>query len=135
MKTQLILSALLLAASTAAFAYENTPISTLITVVKNHEGEKLVADAAGKTLYVFDHDQNKPAPVCNGDCAEVWPPYLLSAEEMANLKAPLGSIQRVNQKPQLTYEGRPVYTFAFDRKSGDDKGDGLGNVWHYIELE
>ena len=36
---------------------------------------------------------------------------------------------------QLTYEGRPVYTYAFDRVKGDDHGDGIGGVWHYIEIE
>jgi predicted lipoprotein with Yx(FWY)xxD motif len=77
---------------------------------------------------------NKDKPTCVGDCAEQWPPYILTPEEAANLAAPLGSIVRVNNKVQLTYGGRPVYTFAFDRISGDDKGNGLGGVWHYIEL-
>ncbi|WP_374076099.1 hypothetical protein [Bdellovibrio bacteriovorus] len=107
----------------------------LTTIVTNDDGEKLVADSIGKTLYVFDPDMNKPTPTCTGDCAEVWPPYILTDEEALDLKAPLGHVLRANNKAQLTYEGRPVYTYAFDRVEGDDFGDGIGGVWHYIELE
>ena len=107
----------------------------LTTLVQNDEKETLVADSIGKMLYVFDLDQGAAAPKCTGDCAEVWPPYLLSAEEVASLKSPLGSIARANKKVQLTYAGRPVYTYIFDRQKGDDHGDGIGGVWHYIEIK
>ncbi|MDD4976094.1 MAG: hypothetical protein PHY93_17190 [Bacteriovorax sp.] len=108
---------------------------TLTTQVQNDEQEKLLADSIGKTLYVFDLDAGSVTPKCTGDCAEVWPPYILSADETAHLQAPLGSIVRANKKAQLTYEGRPVYTYIFDRIVGDDHGDAIGGVWHYIELK
>jgi len=107
----------------------------LVRTVTNDEGEHLLADSFSKTLYVFDLDQHKPAPVCTGDCAEVWPPYIVTDAEAATLKAALATIARANKKLQLTYEGRPVYTYIFDRKKGDDMGDGLGGVWHYIEVK
>ena len=106
-----------------------------VTTVTNDEGEHLIADFTGRTLYVFDLDQGRATPACSADCAEIWPPYLLQANEVAGLQAPLGSIVRANKKIQLTYGGRPVYTYAFDRTVADDKGDGIGGVWHYIELE
>jgi predicted lipoprotein with Yx(FWY)xxD motif len=109
--------------------------SSLVQTVTNDEGENLVADNSARTLYVFDMDQGRPQPACNGDCAEVWPPYLLNEAEAKALTAPLGSIARLNNKLQLTYNGRPVYTYAFDRHSADDQGDGVGGVWHYIELQ
>jgi predicted lipoprotein with Yx(FWY)xxD motif len=28
------------------------------------------------------------------------------------------------------YGGKPLYTFAGDKKSGDMNGDGVGQVWH-----
>lgn len=106
----------------------------LTTVVQNDEAENLLADRFNRTLYVFDLDQNQPAPVCNADCAELWPPYILTPTEVAALQPPFGSITRTSKKVQLTYNNRPVYTYGFDRKQGDDQGDGIGNVWHYIEL-
>lgn len=103
--------------------------------VKNDEGEILVADSLGKTLYVFDNDLGQTAPTCTGDCAEVWPPYIITTEEAGKLTAPLASAVRPNGKLQLMYEGRPVYTYIFDREEGGELGDGIGGVWHYIEIE
>ncbi len=138
MKTS-ILAVILIVSSMANLSYGADSASPtealLVTTAKNTEGEVLLADATGKTLYVFDLDEGKPTPVCTADCAEVWPPYLLTAAEAGKLKAPLGQILRANKKSQLTYAGRPVYTYAFDRAAGDDKGDGLGDVWHYIEVK
>lgn len=126
----LILTSLLTLLSATSFAQ-----NSLITETRNDEQEILVADSIGKTLYVFDIDQGSNTSKCNADCAEVWPPYLITTAEAAGLKAPLGAVERANKKLQLTYEGRPVYTYIFDRAQGDDHGDGLGGVWHYIELE
>lgn len=110
--------------------------SDLVSVVVNAEGDSLLADSFSKTLYVFDPDVGNPNPVCVGDCAEVWPPYIVTAEEAATLlHGPLATVERANKKLQLTYNGRPVYTYIFDRKKGDDLGDGFGGVWHYLEVE
>ena len=106
----------------------------LTTQVENDEHEKLLADNFSRTLYVFDVDQGSGSSKCNEDCAEVWPAFMLSSAEAKSLVAPFGFIKRANSKLQLTYHSRPVYTYAFDRKSGDDLGDGIGGVWHYIEL-
>jgi predicted lipoprotein with Yx(FWY)xxD motif len=119
---------------TQAFAGAPEPVS-LTTVVVNDEGEKLLANSSGNTLYVFDLDLGKPSSVCNGNCAEIWPPYIVNAAESATLQAPLGSVARDNTKLQLTYEGRPVYTYAFDRGDNADSCDGVGDVWHYIEIK
>jgi predicted lipoprotein with Yx(FWY)xxD motif len=85
----------------------------------------------GITVYVFDPDQGAPAPVCEGGCAAAWPPVILTSQEESGLsQIGLGSIKRNDGQIQLTFQGRPVYTFASDKVPGDVKGDGLGNVWH-----
>jgi predicted lipoprotein with Yx(FWY)xxD motif len=117
----------------AAVAAASQP-EPLTSQVKNDENEVLLADSFSRTLYVFDLDQGKPAPACNAGCAEIWPPYLISSQEAAALAAPFGSIKRTSGQVQLTYNSRPLYTYAPDRKVGDDNGDGVGNVWHYVEL-
>ncbi len=106
---------------------------TMISV--NDEGEHLLADSKSNTLYVFDMDQNQKAPVCNGKCAEIWPPYLLTADEVSKLKAPFSAITRESKVAQLTYLGRPVYAYTYDRGAAADAGDGVGGVWHYIEVK
>ncbi|MBC7538602.1 MAG: hypothetical protein H7281_07265 [Bacteriovorax sp.] len=130
MKSLLLISALTIFASTAM-----ADSTKLVTQVKNDEAEVLLADTFGRTLYVFDQDLGSSTSKCTADCAEVWPPYIVSAEEAAALPAGLGTVVRANKKLQLTYEGRPLYTFASDRAVGDDKGNDLGSVWHYIEIK
>lgn len=134
MKT--LIAALILSPFIWTQAFAGAPDETpLTTVVTNDEGEHLLANSSGNTLYVFDLDLNKPTSVCNGDCAEVWPPYILTVDEAATLKAPFASVARANKKLQLTYNDRPVYTYAFDRGEAADSGDGVGGVWHYIEMK
>lgn len=131
---KLLLIALLTTASIQSFSQTQLNSSGLTTVVVNDEKENLLADSFSRTLYVFDLDQGSGTSKCIADCAEVWPPYILSAIEAADLKAPLGSIVRTNKKIQLTYNGSPVYTYVLDRVKGDDHGDGIGDVWHYVEV-
>ncbi|XGC80681.1 hypothetical protein ACES2L_15250 [Bdellovibrio bacteriovorus] len=106
----------------------------LITITTTPAGERIVADSIGKTLYIFEPDIPSKMPTCYGVCAEDWPPYLLTDAEAASLSAPLGVVMRTTNRKQLTYDGLPVYTYAFDRVMGDNKGDGVGGVWHDIEL-
>lgn len=87
----------------------------------------------GITVYVFDPDQGSAVPVCQSDCAEKWPPILITAKEESELRqAGLGSVKRATNLIQLTYKGRPLYSFFADRATGEAKGDGLGNVWHIV---
>lgn len=124
-----------LAAMITMTAWQAVAQTTLTTISVNEEGEKLLADTKGNTLYVFDMDQGKKAPVCTAKCSEIWPPYIVTSDEAKALTAPYGTIARDNANVQLTYEGRPVYAYAFDRGAAADAGDGIGGVWHYIELK
>jgi predicted lipoprotein with Yx(FWY)xxD motif len=110
-------------------------ITSMTKLVQNDEKENLVADVYSRTLYVFDADLKQTTSKCDGVCAEHWPAVLLTADEAKALVAPLGAIVRTSNQLQLTFDGRPVYTYAFDRHVGDDQGDGLGGVWHYIEIK
>lgn len=89
---------------------------------------EVLANSFSQTLYVFDPDLGAEKPKCNGTCAEIWPPYLISPVEASQLSAPLSYVARESGRIQLTYQGRPVYLFHLDRTPGDLKGDGLGNV-------
>jgi predicted lipoprotein with Yx(FWY)xxD motif len=44
----------------------------------------------------------------------------------------LATIKRPDGKTQVTYKGRPLYTFTQDTKPGDIKGNGFKDVgvWH-----
>ena len=109
--------------------------SELTQVIQGKNNESLIADTVGKSLYIFDPDANKPASTCAGNCAEVWPPYIITDEEAKSVVAPFGVLARTNRKLQLTHNGLPLYTYIFDRKAGDLLGEGIGGVWHSVQVK
>jgi predicted lipoprotein with Yx(FWY)xxD motif len=89
---------------------------------------KVLTNASGMTLYVFDKDSvGKSA--CNGPCAGNWPPLMAAGDAM-----PMGDysiITRADGMKQWAYKGRPLYTWKNDKKPGDITGDGfLNGAWH-----
>jgi predicted lipoprotein with Yx(FWY)xxD motif len=96
------------------------------TVADTSKGKVLV-DAKGMTLYVFDRDTAGTSN-CNSQCAVNWPPLLAAAGDTGS--GQWTAIARADQSRQWAYKGRPTYTFSKDEKPGDVKGDGVNNVWH-----
>ncbi len=94
----------------------------------------VIVDADGKTLYVFDNDEGGTS-ACEGACADTWPPLTTEGDPAggdgveANL---LGTTDRSDGTTQVTYNGRPVYTFAADAAAGDTGGQGVGGIWWVV---
>lgn len=82
----------------------------------------------GMTLYTFDRDAlGSGKSVCNGQCAALWPPLMVSASA-----APTGDwtiVVRDDGSRQWAYKGKPVYYWVKDTKPGERTGDGFNNVW------
>ena len=88
----------------------------------------MLTDGKGMTLYTFDKDPDGKS-VCNGPCADKWPP--LKAD--AGMTAPAGYsiVTRDDGSKQWAYKGKPLYTWTNDKKPGDMTGDGfLNGAWH-----
>jgi predicted lipoprotein with Yx(FWY)xxD motif len=83
----------------------------------------------GMTVYVFDKDVGG-SPTCYEDCAKKWPPYL--AKSRGKMREGWATVKRKDGPQQWTYDGKPLYFFAADKKKGDKTGDGLGGVWHIV---
>jgi len=97
--------------------------------VKTSAGTVL-GDAKGMTVYIYDKDA-KGTSNCYGECAEYWPPVKATAEDK-----PVGDltiIKRTDGTMQWTDGGKPLYTFASDKKPGDVAGDNKNNVWHVVK--
>jgi len=94
--------------------------------VKTAKGQVL-ADARGMTLYTFDKD--KPGQSnCNGKCAEKWP--ALKVEAGAEPAGDWSVVSRSDGSKMWAYRGKPLYTWAKDKKPGQTTGDGVGKLWH-----
>jgi len=103
-----------------------SPLSTAML-----KGSPGFVNASGFTVYVFDADLASPGhSVCNNSCAGVWPPV---APPTTSLTTPWSTITRSDSTLQLTYNGRPLYTYSLDTGAGQTNGDGIsafGDVWH-----
>jgi predicted lipoprotein with Yx(FWY)xxD motif len=88
---------------------------------------KVLVDAKGMTLYVFDKDTAGKS-ACTGSCATNWPPLAAAAD--AKPSGDWTIVTRDDGSKQWAYKGKPVYTWAKDTKPGDVTGDGVNNVWH-----
>ncbi|WP_052682208.1 hypothetical protein [Saccharothrix sp. ST-888] len=94
----------------------------------------IVTDSAGRTLYRFDKDTNKPSATnCTGACAEKWPPATVQDKDKVALSgvgsALVGSVARPDGSRQLTLNGWPLYRFAGDSAAGQVNGQGVGGTW------
>lgn len=96
---------------------------------------KIVVNGKGMSAYYFDMDKaHSGVSVCSGICSANWPAILTSTAKpyVAGIKGVVGSIRLKNGKHQVTINGRPIYTFAFDKGSGQIKGQGAQGVWYVI---
>jgi len=87
---------------------------------------KVLVDAKGMTLYIFEKDDAGNS-TCYGKCAERWPPLAAAADAK-----PFGDWSLVTRKDgakQWAYKGKPLYTWEKDKAPGDVSGDGVNNVW------
>ncbi len=100
-----------------------------LSAAQTKTSEGLLTDGAGMSLYVFDRDvANSGKSVCNGPCADNWPPLLVREGDKAS--GDYSIIKRDDGKAQWAYKGKPLYLWVKDQKPGDKTGDGVNNVWH-----
>jgi predicted lipoprotein with Yx(FWY)xxD motif len=116
------------AASSQSATVDSANASGLGTILVNSQGH---------TLYMFQADSNGKS-ACSGACATNWPPLRASAKPTVSsaLNASLvGTIPRSDGKPQVSYNGHPLYTFVMDQSPGDVKGQGVtafGASWFTV---
>jgi predicted lipoprotein with Yx(FWY)xxD motif len=88
---------------------------TTITVGDSEFGEMLF-DSKRQAIYIFENDP-KGETVCYAECAEAWPPVLTRGEPRAGdgVRASLlGTVKRRDGKLQVTYAGKPLYSYAHE---------------------
>jgi predicted lipoprotein with Yx(FWY)xxD motif len=86
---------------------------TTITVGESEFGDMLF-DSNKQAIYVFENDP-KGESVCDGECAEAWPPVLTKGEPKAGGgvdESLLGTVERPDGGVQVTYNGHPLYFYA-----------------------
>ena len=111
--------------------------SATVSVANNSGLGKILVDSQGRTLYLFAKDSGTKS-TCSGGCATAWPPLLASGKPTAGGGAKaslLGTTPRSNGRPQITYNGHPLYGYQGDGKAGDTNGQGIngfGAPWYVL---
>ncbi len=110
----------------------------MLSATESRQVGWFVADAGGFALYRYDKDTAKPPKSnCDGDCAKMWLPVLVSEHTMTSGVDPtlVGSVARTDGKKQVTLAGWPLYRFTGDQKAGELTGQGKGGAWFAVTPE
>jgi predicted lipoprotein with Yx(FWY)xxD motif len=101
------------------------------------KGHMTLVTSTGMTLYSLSVEK-KGKFVCtrSAECLVIWHPLLVPKGKKVKGPVKLGTVKRPEGGSQVTYQGRPLYTFAEDKKPGDAKGEGLKDVgtWHSVRV-
>lgn len=126
--------------ATAATAPSTTTATGQPATVGTASGGNLgtiLVDSQGRTLYLFQQDEGTKSE-CSGPCASLWPPLRANGKPTvgggANASM-IGTSARSDGKPQVTYNGHPLYLYSGDQKPGDTNGQGLtdfGGAWYAL---
>lgn len=132
----------------AVNAQEGGP--TVVGAVENAElGTHLVVN--GMAVYLFMGDTQDEPPTCYDDCADAWPPVLVTeattpgaarafrprAEGEAD-QGLIGTVERTDGTTQVTYNDWPLYYYAGDEEEGDVNGhevEEFGAEWYLLTVE
>jgi predicted lipoprotein with Yx(FWY)xxD motif len=98
-------------------------------------GTTVLTNAKGFTLYWFAPDTPTKS-ACYGSCAQYWPPVTGTAAA-PGVPGTLATIKRTDGSSQLTYNGRPLYTYIGDTAPGQAHGNNLnlnGGLWHEVTV-
>jgi predicted lipoprotein with Yx(FWY)xxD motif len=105
--------------------------------VRNTDLGRILVDAQGRTLYLFEADKNGKS-ACSGACASAWPPVTTAGPALAGAGATkklLGTTKRSDGTMQATYNGWPLYLYEGDSAAGQTTGEGLdqfGAEWYVL---
>jgi predicted lipoprotein with Yx(FWY)xxD motif len=97
----------------------------------------ILVNSQGRTLYLFGKDSGTTS-ACTGACAVNWPPLRANGKPTLGSGANaslVGTIMRSDGKPQVTYNGHPLYLFKGDQQPGQTNGEGLtafGGTWNAL---
>lgn len=101
---------------------------------ENIGGKTVLVNAQGRTLYWFAPDSSTKS-VCNGVCAQYWPPVPGPAHAGNGVIGTLSTIRRSDGSMQETFDGHPLYTYVGDTGPGQAHGNNVdlnGGYWHEV---
>lgn len=98
-------------------------------------GKTTLTTTKGRTLYSLSAE-TKGRFICTGSCLSTWHPLVVKAGVTPIGPVKLGTIERPDGRTQVTFKGRPLYSFGGDTKAGEANGEGIKDVgtWHAASI-
>jgi predicted lipoprotein with Yx(FWY)xxD motif len=108
--------------------------------------DDVLVDPQGKALYASNEEAAKGDVLCIGACLSFWDPLTLPSGASApsgdqGVDSMLGTTTRPDGTQQVTFDGKPLYSFTQDPKAGVVTGDGFQDsfggqdfTWHVATL-
>jgi predicted lipoprotein with Yx(FWY)xxD motif len=121
------------AAAPSAAAPSEAPAAAATVALADSPLGKILVDASGKTLYMFEKDEGG-TPSCYDDCATNWPALVVPGAATAGdgVTAAVTTIARKDGAMQVKAGEYPLYYFAADAAAGDTNGQGVGGIWFVV---
>jgi predicted lipoprotein with Yx(FWY)xxD motif len=92
----------------------------------------VLVDPSGMTLYVLK-GETAAHIMCTGSCAAQWPPLAIASGVQptvgSGVTGQVGTVKRPDGTMQVTYDGKPLYTFVGDSGAGQASGQGVANFF------
>ena len=106
----------------------STSSAAVIKTASNPSLGTVLVNGQGMTLYALSAERGGKWICTSSGCLQVWHPVTVSAGSVPTGTASLGVIKRPDGTTQVTYKGRPLYTFAQDHAPGQANGQGVKDV-------
>lgn len=96
--------------------------------------QRILVTRLGRSLYALSAEKRGRFICINSQCLSFWTPLLVPHGQKPTGVRSLGTIKRPGGQIQVTYHGRPLYTFNDDRRPGQVGGEGFMDVgvWHAV---
>jgi len=131
-----LLAVVALALFAATGVYAKQPSKVVVKEADNATlGRTILTTTKGRTLYSLSVETHGKF-ICTGSCLASWKPLAVPAGVTPKGPVKLGTIKRPDGKTQVTFKGRPLYSFNGDVKPGEANGQGLKDVgtWHAAQV-
>ncbi len=126
-------------AGTTATSEASVPVTgqAEVRAVANFDYGPILVNGDGLPLYIFAQDtQNGDASACTDEaCTANWTPLTTEGTATAGpgaIQSLLGTITREDGTAQVTYNGRPLYTYNSDTSAESPAGQGAEPGWTLV---
>ncbi len=89
---------------------------------------RVLETLSGRVLYTYGHDGRNRSR-CTGSCLAIWPALEVPAHTVPTGTAGLGVFSRAQGVFQVTFRGRPLYTFVSDTRANEASGNHVADFF------